>query len=248
MLPTPLLQLLARAEDLSSFVRRGTADGWVEVTLSSGADVRPTVVKRKIYQANNNSDWWLNGARPAREGAARGGGGQQRVAPSPRPAPVRASGRCFPRRRQPSAPPPAALRPPHPPALPLPAYFPTAGERSTMSAVQRTVGRLNVQLDNLCQFLPQDRVVEFARLKPVELLAATEKAIGDASLHAQHAALVEHRAGLADKDAVRAAAGRAAAAAAGHAVWGVRGAGLGCALLLVWAWLCWHLSALALPA
>jgi hypothetical protein len=33
----------------------------------------------------------------------------------------------------------------------------------------------NVQLDNLCQFLPQDKVVEFARLNPQQLLEETEK-------------------------------------------------------------------------
>lgn len=43
------------------------------------------------------------------------------------------------------------------------------------------------------QFLPQDKVVEFARLNPYELLVATEKAIGDASLHDTHMALIERR-------------------------------------------------------
>ena len=43
------------------------------------------------------------------------------------------------------------------------------------------------------QFLPQDKVVEFAKLKPVELLLETEKAVGDSSLHGKHEALIEHR-------------------------------------------------------
>ena len=36
--------LLGRAEDVSSFVRRGASAGWVEITLSSGNPMRPHVV------------------------------------------------------------------------------------------------------------------------------------------------------------------------------------------------------------
>lgn len=43
------------------------------------------------------------------------------------------------------------------------------------------------------QFLPQDRVVEFARMDPYELLQATQKAIGDAHLHDQHQRLIAKR-------------------------------------------------------
>ena len=34
----------------------------------------------------------------------------------------------------------------------------------------------SIQIDNLCQFLPQDRVVEFAKLEPVDLLRETQRA------------------------------------------------------------------------
>lgn len=34
----------------------------------------------------------------------------------------------------------------------------------------------SIQIDNLCQFLPQDRVVEFARLDPIALLRETQRA------------------------------------------------------------------------
>lgn len=40
------------------------------------------------------------------------------------------------------------------------------------------------------QFLPQDKVVEFAKLKPKELLEETEKAIGDSSLYQKHCELI----------------------------------------------------------
>ena len=41
------------------------------------------------------------------------------------------------------------------------------------------------------QFLPQDKVVEFARLSPVELLKETQKAIGDSRLFDLHKQLIE---------------------------------------------------------
>ncbi|XP_020532841.1 structural maintenance of chromosomes protein 5 isoform X2 [Jatropha curcas] len=51
--------------------------------------------------------------------------------------------------------------------------------------------RFNIQINNLTQFLPQDRVCEFAKLTPVQLLEETEKAVGDPQLPIQHRALVE---------------------------------------------------------
>ena len=41
------------------------------------------------------------------------------------------------------------------------------------------------------QFLPQDKVVEFAKLSPVELLRETQKAIGDSRLADLHKELIE---------------------------------------------------------
>lgn len=49
------------------------------------------------------------------------------------------------------------------------------------SVVKTLVAQLNIQLDNLCQFLSQERVEEFARLKSVKLLVETIRSI-DASL------------------------------------------------------------------
>ena len=61
--------------------------------------------------------------------------------------------------------------------------------------VQALVAGLGIQVDNLCQFLPQDRVVEFAKMKPDELLVETEKALGDSTLHDLHMQLKEHSLG-----------------------------------------------------
>ncbi|CAI4051050.1 hypothetical protein SKDZ_15G1210 [Saccharomyces kudriavzevii ZP591] len=49
------------------------------------------------------------------------------------------------------------------------------------NTVKTLVTQLNIQLDNLCQFLSQERVEEFARLKSVKLLMETIRSI-DASL------------------------------------------------------------------
>ena len=43
------------------------------------------------------------------------------------------------------------------------------------------------------QFLPQDKVVEFAKLKPGQLLEETEKAIGDSTLFTLHQELIRER-------------------------------------------------------
>ncbi|KAL4856314.1 Structural maintenance of chromosomes protein 5 [Chlorella vulgaris] len=50
------------------------------------------------------------------------------------------------------------------------------------------------------KFLPQDKVVEFARMSPVDLLAATEKAIGNGELHEHHMQLIKVRKEMASHD------------------------------------------------
>lgn len=47
------------------------------------------------------------------------------------------------------------------------------GKLSRKSAVMDMCQRFSIQIDNLCQFLPQDRVVEFAKMKDTERLTAT---------------------------------------------------------------------------
>ncbi|MPC36506.1 Structural maintenance of chromosomes protein 5 [Portunus trituberculatus] len=48
----------------------------------------------------------------------------------------------------------------------------------TLQAMAR-IKELNIQVDNLCQFLPQDRVVAFAKMNSQNLLMATQKAVGE---------------------------------------------------------------------
>ncbi|KAK5626848.1 hypothetical protein RRF57_002563 [Xylaria bambusicola] len=50
------------------------------------------------------------------------------------------------------------------------------GKDSTHKAIQELTRKLRIQIDNLCQFLPQDKVAEFAGLTPTRLLEETLRA------------------------------------------------------------------------
>lgn len=60
-----------------------------------------------------------------------------------------------------------------------------------------------MQVENLCQFLPQDRVPDFAKLTPPELLESTEKAIGNHRIVEQHKRLIELGKQLTTQSSVR---------------------------------------------
>lgn len=51
--------------------------------------------------------------------------------------------------------------------------FTINGQRVSHREIQKLMRSLRIQIDNLCQFLPQDKVAEFAALSPVELLEKT---------------------------------------------------------------------------
>ncbi|XP_050184943.1 structural maintenance of chromosomes protein 5 [Myiozetetes cayanensis] len=67
------------------------------------------------------------------------------------------------------------------------------GKPSTLKAVEEHIAALNIQVDNLCHFLPQDRVGEFAKLSKTELLEATEKSIGSREMYQLHCELKSFR-------------------------------------------------------
>ncbi|XP_063493076.1 structural maintenance of chromosomes protein 5 isoform X12 [Symphalangus syndactylus] len=64
---------------------------------------------------------------------------------------------------------------------------------TTQKVVEEQVAALNIQVGNLCQFLPQDKVGEFAKLSKIELLEATEKSIGPPEMHRYHCKLKNFR-------------------------------------------------------
>ncbi|KAM9367336.1 structural maintenance of chromosomes protein 5 [Phaethornis superciliosus] len=64
---------------------------------------------------------------------------------------------------------------------------------TTLKTVEEQIAALNIQVDNLCQFLPQDKVGEFAKLSKIELLEATEKSIGPPEMYHFHCELKNFR-------------------------------------------------------
>ncbi|KAJ7180479.1 P-loop containing nucleoside triphosphate hydrolase protein [Mycena filopes] len=69
--------------------------------------------------------------------------------------------------------------------------FTLNGKPATGAEINDKVAKLNVQVGNLCSFLPQDKVSAFAAMSPVELLRETENAAGDEKLNEWHKTLIE---------------------------------------------------------
>jgi structural maintenance of chromosomes protein 5 len=72
------------------------------------------------------------------------------------------------------------------------------GKSANKGTVDKAVEKCDVQVSNLCSFLPQDRVNEFAKLKPEELLVETQKVAGHKNLNEWHGALITFGAELRD--------------------------------------------------
>lgn len=62
---------------------------------------------------------------------------------------------------------------------------------------------MNIQVDNLCQFLPQDKVCNFAALSFQDLLKETEKAVGSEAMLQLHNQLIDLRKQEKELDLVR---------------------------------------------
>ncbi|XP_061164858.1 structural maintenance of chromosomes protein 5-like [Saccostrea echinata] len=67
------------------------------------------------------------------------------------------------------------------------------GRTATMKSVDELVARLNIQVGNLCQFLPQEKVADFAKMTPEDLLENTEKAVGIPEMYENHQRLKQSR-------------------------------------------------------
>ncbi|EGC38414.1 hypothetical protein DICPUDRAFT_148904 [Dictyostelium purpureum] len=71
--------------------------------------------------------------------------------------------------------------------------FKLNGKNITKADLLARIKELNIQVENLCQFLPQDKVVGFASMSPTELLLETEKAIGVDNMYENHQELIKLR-------------------------------------------------------
>ncbi|KIJ69821.1 hypothetical protein HYDPIDRAFT_78852 [Hydnomerulius pinastri MD-312] len=68
--------------------------------------------------------------------------------------------------------------------------FTLNGQSATGKEVSSRMAKLNVQVGNLCSFLPQDKVSEFAQMTPQQLLRETQRAAGDINLTTWHDTLI----------------------------------------------------------
>jgi len=60
------------------------------------------------------------------------------------------------------------------------------GKKVGLREVERLVAKFRIQVDNLCQFLPQDKVHDFSRLNSKGLLDSTVDAVGEVELKEKH--------------------------------------------------------------
>lgn len=67
--------------------------------------------------------------------------------------------------------------------------FTLDGVSASKNEVLKLAQSFAIQVDNLCQFLPQDKVAEFAALTPVELLHSTQRAAAGPEMTQWHDAL-----------------------------------------------------------
>lgn len=71
--------------------------------------------------------------------------------------------------------------------------FSIDGKSQGKKVVMELARSLSIQIDNLCQFLPQDKVVEFAAMTPVELLRSTQRAVASQEMIDMHEQLKDLR-------------------------------------------------------
>ncbi|XP_017884045.1 structural maintenance of chromosomes protein 5 [Ceratina calcarata] len=64
---------------------------------------------------------------------------------------------------------------------------------SNIKEIQELTTSLDIQVDNLCQFLPQDKVQDFSKMNPQELLENTERSVGDPVILEHHKRLIQSR-------------------------------------------------------
>ncbi|KAL1979721.1 hypothetical protein VTN96DRAFT_5265 [Rasamsonia emersonii] len=72
--------------------------------------------------------------------------------------------------------------------------FTVNGKEASRKQVLKIAQSFSIQIDNLCQFLPQDKVSEFAALTPVELLHSTQRAAAGPQMLEWHENLKKLRA------------------------------------------------------
>lgn len=68
------------------------------------------------------------------------------------------------------------------------------GKHINQKDIMDVISKFRIQVNNLCQFLPQDRVQDFAKMNNRELLINTQKSVGHEELSELHQQLITLRA------------------------------------------------------
>ncbi|XP_055627453.1 structural maintenance of chromosomes protein 5 isoform X2 [Toxorhynchites rutilus septentrionalis] len=71
--------------------------------------------------------------------------------------------------------------------------FDIDGTKVSHKEFLKRIRELNIQIDNLCQFLPQDRVQDFTKMNPRELLMNTQASVCSAAMIEQMDQLIDKR-------------------------------------------------------
>lgn len=71
--------------------------------------------------------------------------------------------------------------------------FEIDGTKVSHKEFLKRIRELNIQIDNLCQFLPQDRVQDFTKMNPRELLLNTQASVCSPSMIEQMDRLIDMR-------------------------------------------------------
>ncbi|XP_034951339.1 structural maintenance of chromosomes protein 5 [Chelonus insularis] len=67
------------------------------------------------------------------------------------------------------------------------------GKTVTEAEAQDLIAKFNIQVNNLCQFIPQEKINDFAKMSPQELLLNTEKSVGDPKVYDYHMQLIRNK-------------------------------------------------------
>ena len=80
------------------------------------------------------------------------------------------------------------------------AVFRKNGKKATKVEIEKLAKEYQIQTSNMCQFLPQEKVAEFAKMKPLDRFQRTLEAIGNLDMLKKHEGLAEKQSTMADKE------------------------------------------------
>ena len=80
------------------------------------------------------------------------------------------------------------------------AVFKKNNRRVNKGEIHEMAKEYQIQTSNMCQFLPQEKVAEFAKMKPLDRFQSTLKAIGNLEMLKKHEGLATKQKTMADKE------------------------------------------------